>query len=41
MLDILKFLFSGFWIWLGGLIYLSIIAGAISGTIIRIVHTKR
>jgi hypothetical protein len=36
MLEILKFIFSSFWIWLGTAILLGVIAGGISG-FIRIV----
>lgn len=38
MLEILKFIFSSFWIWLGGLIYLLIIAAAL--TQFRLIDTS-
>jgi len=39
MYEIIQFLFSGFWVWLGGLFYLSVIAGGVGG-LIRIVIRK-
>lgn len=33
MLDILQFIFSSFWIWLGSVILFSSIAGAFAGVI--------
>ena len=33
MLAILQFMFSSFWVWLGGLFYLALIAGIIGGLI--------
>ena len=39
MLECLQFMFSGFWIWLGGLFYLCAIASAFNG-LIRIAINK-
>ena len=33
MYETIKFLFSGFWLWLGGLIYLAVIAAGITGLV--------
>jgi hypothetical protein len=33
MLDVLKFIFSSFWIWLGTVIMLAVVAGGIGGAV--------
>ena len=37
MLEILQFVFSSFWIWLGTVVLLSVIAGAVIGTFDRVI----
>jgi hypothetical protein len=39
MLEIIEFLFSGFWVWFGGLIYLSVIATGLAGMFSKINYT--
>ena len=36
MLEILQFIFSSFWIWLGSLAMLTVVAAGIGGTISKI-----
>jgi hypothetical protein len=36
MLEILKFIFSSFWIWLGTLMLVSVIAAGVGGLVVRV-----
>lgn len=36
MLEILKFIFSSFWVWLGTLMLVSVIAGGVGGFIYNV-----
>jgi len=38
MLEVLQFMFSGFWIWLGGLFYLALIASIVNGIAIGLIR---
>lgn len=40
MFETIQFLFSDFWRWLGGFIYLALICEALGGGIIRVINKK-
>lgn len=41
MLEILKFVFSSFWIWLGTVILICSVAGGIAGLFRAIIHRNK